>query len=179
MSVALAGVAAFAEAMLGIGIVLPGEATITALTAAAGHQLAPWLWLAVFLGACAGDQINYWLGRAWGPRLATSRLVRRLGSSRWDRGTALLQRHGARAVLLSRMVPVVRTLVPAAAGTAHVGLPSFTAASAIGCAIWAALWVGAGSVLGGLVQYSLRLLLVALGLAVSAALIRRATKRLC
>jgi hypothetical protein len=59
----------------------------------------------VVAGACGGDQLNYWMGRRWGPRLATSWVVRRLGIQHWDRGLDLVRARGGRDVIISRMLP--------------------------------------------------------------------------
>lgn len=146
-TVVLAGLLGFAETLLGVGILLPGEVMITALSTTVGGTVLPWLGLAVMIGACTGDQLNYWLGRAWGPRMSESRLVRRLGPGHWQRGVSLVQQHGGWAVLVSRMLPVVRTLLPAVAGVARLSPVAFTCASVAGSALWTLLWVGTGAAL--------------------------------
>lgn len=60
--------------------------------------------------------------------------------------------HGAAAVFTSRLVPVVRTIMPAAAGAAGLGYRRFATASVAGSSVWSALWVGLGSVGGELLQ---------------------------
>lgn len=143
--VGLAGVAAFAEAMVGLGLVLPGELTISGLSASVDSSEIAWMVLAAVVGACAGDQVNYWVGRRIGPRLRTTRLIQRVGTGHWDRGVDLVGRHGSRAVLGSQLIPVVRTLVPVAAGAGRLSLFRFTAASIAGSVAWATLWVCAGA----------------------------------
>jgi len=161
--VVAAAAAALVEAIPGVGAFLPGEVAISALSASA-HDGAVWLVLAATVGACIGDQINYWAGRALGPRVGTSRLVRRVGVAHWERGTEMMRRYGARAVLLSRVVPVVRTLAPLAAGTALLPPLRFLVASVAGCSIWATAWVVAGATFGHLLQIA-RPVLVCLAVA--------------
>ncbi|WP_141015025.1 DedA family protein [Nocardioides sambongensis] len=177
----LAGLASFAEAMLGVGFVLPGEVTVAALAAAAGSGQLPWMWLLVLLGALAGDQVNYWLGRSLGGRLEGSRLVERLGRGHWQRGVALIARYGALAIVLSRVLPVVRTLVPAVAGTGRMPWRRFAPASFVGCAAWAAVWVGAGGALALVARWSLPVLgvlaLAGVGLWVGRRVRRRRERR--
>lgn len=141
----LGGGMAFAEAVLGVGLVLPGEAAVSSIAAATPEGHLPVLVLLVTLGAVAGDHLNYGLGRLLGPRLAQSRLVRRIGARHWDRGVELLRTRGALALVVSRLLPVVRTLMPAVAGVAHLRYRTFLAASIVGSALWSLLWVAAGS----------------------------------
>jgi len=152
LEVLLGGALAFAEAMLGVGVVLPGEVMITGIAASIDDAWHAPLFLAVTVGATVGDHVNYWLGRLLGPRLRGSRLVARLGLQYWDRAVTMIQRHGARAVVVSRLLPVVRTLMAAVAGVSHLRYRSFAAASLVGSALWAALWVSAGGALGGLLE---------------------------
>ena len=155
--VALAGLLALAEGVPGVGAFLPGEIMITALAASIPGFHIPLLGLAVVVGACVGDQINYWLGRLMGPRISNSMAFRKLGRARWDRALDLIDRHGARAVLASRLIPVVRAIVPAVAGAAGLSPARFTAASVAGSLAWAMVWVGAGAVAGSLSAWSLAL----------------------
>ncbi len=49
------------------------------------------------------------------------------------------------AVLVSRLLPVVRTVMPAVAGVARLGYLRVLVASMLCAALWAGLWVGLGS----------------------------------
>jgi membrane-associated protein len=140
---------ALAESGLGLGAIVPGEVAISSL-AASTHDPFPILalGLAVALGAVAGDHIGFLVGHFGGARLRESRLVRRLGVSRWDKAADLMQRHGFWAVLGSRVLPVVRTVMPVVAGAAHLRYRNFLAASVIGGIGWSAVWVGAGAGIG-------------------------------
>jgi membrane-associated protein len=75
----IGGLLAFAEAMLGVGIVLPGEVMITGIASATDGAWRPALFLTVTLGATTGDHVNYWLGAQLGSRLPGSRIVARIG----------------------------------------------------------------------------------------------------
>lgn len=137
---------AFAESALGLGILLPGEVAISGVAAGVSGPLGMVsLVLAVALGASAGDHVGYAMGRRFGPRFGESRLVRRVGIDRWDRATAMVQRWGALAVLVSRILPFVRTVLPAVAGAGGLRYRRFLAASVVGGLAWASLWVGAGA----------------------------------
>ena len=146
----LGGLAAFAEAMLGFGIVLPGEVMVTGIATTLDGEMRIALFVAVTLGATTGDHVNYWLGRGTGARLRDSRLVGWIGTGSWDQAVALVQQRGAWAVVVSRMLPVVRTLMAAVAGVSQLRYRSFAVASLTGSALWAALWIAAGQAVGRL-----------------------------
>ncbi|MFT4262607.1 MAG: DedA family protein [Nocardioides sp.] len=177
--IAAGAAAALVEALPGAGAVLPGEVTISALSGTMASADRLWLLLAVIAGAAVGDQVDYWLGRRLGPRLADSRVVRRIGRQHWDRGVSLVRRRGVIAIVLSRVVPMVRTLVPAAAGAARMSHLRFTLASLTGCALWSIAWVFAGATAAGLARTPLLpIVLLCLVAAASWLLYRRVSGRM-
>jgi membrane-associated protein len=178
MLIVLGGLLALCESVPGVGVVLPGELIITSTsTLLSPHQL-PLLFLAVLIGACAGDQMNYWIGRRLGPRLTSSWLARRIGTDRWDRAADLTVRRGAIAVLVSRILPVVRAVMPGVAGVARMPFATFTAASVAGSAVWATAWVCLGSAASALVSRPELLLLVFVPLLLIGSLGRRFQRQL-
>lgn len=182
MSLGLGFSLAFAESGLGLGMVLPGETAVVLLAASmgtAGQMIA--LGAAVTLGASLGDHVGYLLGRRYGEALGETRAVRRLGRHHYDRATDLLRRRGGAAVFVTRLVPVVRTLTPAAAGASGLEYRRFAVASLSGSALWATAYVGGGSAVAALVAVTNDLLgraswlvLVLLALAVVPVLLVRA-----
>jgi len=146
----------FAETGLLAGFFLPGDSLLftaglccTANAATPVHlSLGPVL-LAAVAGALIGAQAGFWLGRRGGRALlARSR-------NRWlHRGVAradqLLARYGhARAIVLARFIPVVRTVLNPLAGMLDVPARTFTIWQVIGGVLWAAGITLAGYLLGG------------------------------
>lgn len=153
MSLCVGFALAFAESGLGLGMVLPGETAVVLLAASmssAGQMIA--LGVLVMLGASLGDHVGYLLGRRYGAALGETRAVRRLGRHHYERATDLLRRRGGAAVFMTRLVPVVRTLTPAAAGASGLAYRRFAIASLSGSAVWATVYVGGGSVVAGLMS---------------------------
>lgn len=148
----LGALSAFADAVLGVGVLVPGEVVVTGLAVTVRRgELGPFVAL-VAAGASLGDHLNYWLGRALGPSLAASRVVRVLGVRNWDRGVNLLDRHGPKVIVSTRLVPVVRTLVPAIAGASGLQYRRFLPASVAGSLVWALTWVLAGNIVTSFVS---------------------------
>jgi membrane-associated protein len=140
-----AGLLVFCETTLGLGFVAPGETGLLVLGTVA-DDLPTFLvmWSVTTVCAIAGDTAGYALGWRYGPRLRRSRVVARHGAQGWDRATGVLRRHGAPAVFVAIFLPVLRTLVPAAAGAARLPLRRFFPAVVPGAAAWCALHVGIG-----------------------------------
>ncbi|WP_152188833.1 DedA family protein [Georgenia satyanarayanai] len=146
---ALGALLALAESVLGLGVLVPGELGVLVLGAAARTPVQVLLALVVVtLAASLADHVGYVVGRRYGTRLRGSRAVRRIGTAHWDGAARLARRRGASALVVSRLLPLVRTLMPAAAGAAQMRYHRFLAGSLAGSLLWAALWLGAGGLAG-------------------------------
>lgn len=65
-----------------------------------------------------------------------------------ERTETWFARHGTKAVLLGRMVPIFRSLISVPAGVERMRLPLFLALTTLGSALWNTVFVLAGYVLG-------------------------------
>ena len=130
---------------------LPGDSLL--VTAAILHGLLGLsLWQIVgvcVVAAIAGDQAGYWLGSRCGRRLFKDD-ARILRTDRLEAAEAFFARHGHLALVLGRFVPVVRTYVPFAAGTARMPYRRFVTWNVLGAIIWVGLMTGAGVLLSGI-----------------------------
>ncbi|MDN5726269.1 MAG: DedA family protein [Propionibacteriales bacterium] len=102
----------------------------------------------------------------------------------FDRTLAWFDRHGGKAVLLGRMVPIFRSLISIPAGVARMSLPLFVALTTIGSLIWNTIFVLAGYLLGAnwsvVEQYAdvfQKIVIVAVLLAVAVFVVRRVRTR--
>ena len=97
-----------------------------------------------FVGAAAGDNAIYWTGRLIG-----APLIRRvIKDERRVAATGYIHRHGAKAIIGTRMLAAIRTKVAILAGAAHYPYPRFLLYDAIGCLIWAVSFGIIGRVVG-------------------------------
>lgn len=149
--IAVMMIAAFPEAVLGLGALVPGESVVVigavAVASGPGEWVAPAAVL-VALAASAGDHIGLLAGRAAGPALRDSAPVRRIGTAHWDRAMAGAARQRLITLIALRQLPGVRTLVAAACGAARISYPRFLLASLLGAAVWSLLWVVGGAIAG-------------------------------
>lgn len=105
--------------------------------------------LAATLGSLIGALILYAVGR-YGGRPAVDRWGRvlRVSNADVDRAERWFDRWGDWVVLLSRMIPLVRSVVSIPAGILEMSLIRFIALTALGSMLWNVLLVGAGYQLG-------------------------------
>jgi membrane-associated protein len=86
--------------------------------------------------AFAGNVVGYEIGRAIGTPLY-SRGGRLLKPEHFDKAHAFFDKHGNKAIVLARFVPVVRTFITAVAGVAGMDRRRFFTYSFIGALLWA------------------------------------------
>jgi membrane protein DedA with SNARE-associated domain len=155
-------------AVEGIGIPLPGEATliIAAILAGKSHDLnITGVIAAAALGAVIGDNTGYWLGRWLGFRVLDKygHCVR-LTESRIKLGQYLFLRWGAAVVFCARFIAVLRSLSGFLAGANRMPWPRFVVFDAAGGTLWAAMYGGGAYLLGSEGRYLLGPVGIALGL---------------
>jgi membrane-associated protein len=164
----------FAETGLLIGFFLPGDSllfTAGLLTATGIHLSLPLTLVFAPLGALAGAQVGYLLGRRFGPSL-----LERPGRPRLaltvQRAREHLESYGVgRAVVLARFIPGVRTVMNPLAGALRIDARAFTQWQVIGGAVWTVGLVLAGHLLGSQVPGVDRYLLPVIAVIVVVSLI--------
>ena len=136
----------------GMGIPLPGEATLIAASIVAGttHELNIVMVIAAAGGgAVLGDNAGFWIGRSLGYRL-----LRKYGSYIWlterriKLGQYLFTRYGGTLVLAGRFFALLRTLAPFVAGANRMAWQRFAPFNAAGGLTWAILYGSAAYLLG-------------------------------
>ncbi|MEU9537010.1 DedA family protein [Streptomyces sp. NPDC048213] len=175
----------FAETGLLVGFFLPGDSllfTAGLLCAGTADKPAtlslPWVLAASAAGALAGAQCGYFIGRrAGGAALSRSRSARLHEGA--ERAEVLLERYGhAKAIVLARFVPVVRTVLNPLAGALNVPVRVFTIWQAAGGLVWTVGLVLAGYALGSSVPDVDRYLLPIIAVIVAVSLLPLAAELL-
>ena len=163
----------FAETGLVVTPFLPGDSLLFAAGAlAASGALDPsGVVLLLITAAILGDAVNYAIGRVVGTRLIhLSQTDPRWG--RWiqpayvARAHEFFERHGGKAIVLARFMPIVRTFVPFVAGVAEMRYPAFALYNVTGAVTWVGVCVGAGYVFGNVPIVKENFSLVALGIVI-------------
>jgi membrane protein DedA with SNARE-associated domain len=122
---------------------IPSEAILplAGFLAGQGRMWLPAVIVAATLGAVAGALVLYGIGVWFGDRRLRW-LVNRYG--RWlaltendlDLANGWFDRHGGKAVLLCRMLPIVRSVISLPAGLRRMNVLLFIIYTAIGSALW-------------------------------------------
>ena len=125
-----------------LGTFLEGE-TILVLggwAAHLGYLSLPGVMLSAFVGSFTGDQLYFYIGRRYGPRLIARRLSWQANA---DRVYAILARHETFLILTFRFYYGLRNVTPFVIGASQISRRRFFILNFIGAAIWA-VTVGAG-----------------------------------
>jgi membrane-associated protein len=132
--------------------ILPGDSLLFAIGIfIAGGEMKVNLVVAIaalWVAAFGGNVVGYEIGRAVGAPLR-ERNGRVIKKEYFDKTTAFFEKHGAKALVLGRFVPIVRTYVTVVAGIGRMDRRHFFTWSAVGAALWVVIVTLAGYFLGG------------------------------
>lgn len=143
------GLVVFAEDALFVGFVLPGE-SVAIVGGVAAHQGHVRLWevmTVVVVAAVVGDTVGFEVGRHFGPRILSARILERR-RARLDSARDFLARRGGWAVFLGRWTAFFRAVMPALAGTSGMPYRTFATYNVLGGVLWGCTVVTAGYLAG-------------------------------
>lgn len=120
--------------------VLPSETAVITLGVATAGSADPRIAVLVFLaalGAFAGDNLAYWIGRRFGPVAERRLFAGERGRRRLDWARQKLDIFGVRLIIACRFIPGGRTAVTLTCGVIGYPRRRFVAATAFAAAVWA------------------------------------------
>lgn len=131
---------------------LPGDSLLFIVGALCGAGLMslPIACAVLIAAAILGDQCNYTIGRAIGPKVFQWESSRFFNRKAFDQAHAFYERYGGVTVILARFMPFIRTFAPFVAGVAEMSRAKFTAYNVIGALIWVLGIATAGYFFGNL-----------------------------
>ena len=125
---------------------LPGDSLIFASGAFAGiGELNIWILYVLLISASIlGDTINYEIGKHFGRRILEYKKIRLVKAEHLQRADIFVKKHGAKAVILAKFIPIIRTIVPFFVGMGKLEYKRFIRANAFGGILWVSifLWIG-------------------------------------
>lgn len=134
---------------------LPGDSLLFvagSLAAGAAPSLdLSTLFVLLFLAAVLGDNINYWVGRFFGPRIVKWRTFGRdlVQQKHLDKTHSYFEKYGVKTIIIARFVPIVRTITPFVAGVGAMDYRrKFLPYDIAGGALWIGLLLLAGYAFG-------------------------------
>lgn len=167
--VAIIGIVALLEGIVGFGLVFPG-AIITVLGGfMACHGKGDILLVmgAAGIGAIIGDSCSYLLGARWGGRIWGQGWLRK-HENLVHRAERFFSEHGGKSLFFGRFIGPLRGLVPFIAGASRMRLLAFSGWTVLSGVLWGIGYPGAGF-LGGASWQMARDLGSALGVIVGGA----------
>jgi membrane-associated protein len=135
---ALLFVIVFCETGLVVTPFLPGDSmlfVVGTLAAVGGIDIVLVMTVLVCAALC-GDNVNYAVGRFVGPRVFHYKESRWFNPKHLERTHAFYERHGGKAIIIARFMPIVRTYVPFVAGIGAMPYLRYLAFCVIGALAW-------------------------------------------
>jgi membrane-associated protein len=155
----------FVETGLVIMPFLPGDSLLFAAGALAALDSLHlgWLLPLLIIAAILGDTTNYWVGNQLGARVSDGR-IRWLNQEHLARTHAFFVKHGGKAIILARFVPIVRTFAPFVAGIGTMAYRRFLLYNVVGGVSWVMIFLLLGYFFGNLpfVQENFHLIIPAI-----------------
>ena len=133
----------FIETGLLVGFLLPGD-TLLLITGVLAYQgtIPQPIWLVslvIMVASIAGNQTGYQIGKVGGPAVFTRSEKGLLSHHSVKRTEDFFLKWGPLSLTIGQYVPIVRTLLPVAAGIGRMNRRRFTAYNALGSLLWAGL----------------------------------------
>ncbi len=145
----------FAETGLVVTPILPGDSLLFAtgaLLALGLPGLDVWVMiLLLIVAAILGDLVNYHVGKWVAPRIFSSgESIRWLNQKHLQKTQEFYDRHGGKAIILARFVPIVRTYAPFVAGMSAMDPKKFFSFNVIGGVVWISSFILLGYFFGNI-----------------------------
>ena len=142
----------FVETGLVVMPFLPGDSLLFVVGALAGAGLMSYpLVLALLLAAAVlGNQTNYAIGRALGPKVFSWEQSRWFNKRAFEQAHAFYEKYGGVTIVAARFMPFLRTFAPFVAGVAAMTRRKFTFYDVTGGALWVGSLVTAGYLFGNI-----------------------------
>lgn len=156
----------FAETGLVVMPFLPGDSLLFAAGALSAlgslHLLA--LLLILIAAAILGDSVNYWIGSLFGQKIVDNPKIKFINQEHIDKTEAFFKKHGGKAIVLARFVPIIRTFAPFVAGVGKMDYSTFFFYNVVGGIVWVCSFTLAGYFFGNIPAVKEHFTLVVVGI---------------
>ncbi len=159
----------FAETGFVVTPFLPGDSLLFAagaLIAGGNTGLDIYLLsLILIVAAISGNTVNYTLGKILGDKVFKPN-NRILKLEYYNQTHAFFEKHGGKAVIFSRFMPIIRTIAPFVAGVGHMPFGRYTLYNVVGGVTWIVIFLFAGFILGNVQFFKEHFSLIGIGIIV-------------
>lgn len=124
---------------------LPGDSLLFAAgaLAALGVFNIWWLYPLMLIAAIVGDTVNYWIGDKF-EKSVFDKGSRIFKKEYLEQAEEFYAKHGGKAIVFARFVPIVRTFAPFVAGISKMHYDTFIKYNAVGGIAWVSLFLLGG-----------------------------------
>jgi membrane-associated protein len=131
---------------------LPGDSLLFVVGALCGAGLMnlPLAMALLVVAAVLGDQVNYSIGRYFGPKVWQWEHSRFFNKRAFEQAHAFYEKYGGITIILARFMPFIRTFAPFVAGVSEMSRAKFTVYNVVGALIWVVGLTLAGYLFGNL-----------------------------
>lgn len=144
----------FCETGLIVTPFLPGDSLLFAAGSIAAQPTNSINILILFLlllaASLLGNQINYLVGKAIGPKIFTTKRTWFFNQKHLHETHQFYERHGGKTIILARFIPIIRTFAPFVAGIGEMELIHFSLYNFVSALLWIGSILSLGYFLGSL-----------------------------
>ena len=159
----------FCETGLVVTPFLPGDSLLFAAGAFAAKESHPLniliIVILLFVAAFSGDNTNYFIGRFLGLTVYDKN-YRLIKKEYLHKTHAFYEKHGGKALIIARFMPIIRTFAPFVAGVGTMKYTRFFSFSIIGNILWVNLFALGGFFFGNITYVQNHFTIVILGIIV-------------
>lgn len=131
---------------------LPGDSLLFVIGAlgAKGALSFEFALILLIFAALGGNTLNYFIGKIIGHRILAMKNSRIIKKEYLNKTHAFYAKHGGKAIILSRFVPIIRTFAPFVAGLGKMSFLRYSIYNIIGGVSWVLLFMFAGYFFGNI-----------------------------
>lgn len=131
---------------------LPGDSLLFVAGAFAGTgQLhLGFLIIILVVAAFLGDNTNFFLGKFIGQKLFSNPKSKIFRKDILDKTHQFYERHGSKAIIIARFIPLVRTFAPFVAGVGQMTYRRFVSFSLFASVLWVVIFLVGGYLFGNI-----------------------------
>ena len=142
----------FCETGLIVLSFLPGDSLLFTLGSIAALSENPLNILVLLpllsIASVLGNQLNYSMGRAVGPRIFSVNRPWLINQKSLDEAHQFYEKHGGKTIIFARFMPVIRSFVPFIAGVSYMSFNQFHYYNISSAILWVSSLLGMGYFLG-------------------------------
>ncbi|WP_040534782.1 DedA family protein [Legionella drancourtii] len=144
----------FCETGLIVTPFLPGDSLLFAAGSIAAQSdnsfNAGILFLLLLLASILGNQINFLIGRALGPKIFSTNNSWLLNKNHLQETHVFYEKHGGKTIIFARFLPIIRTFAPFVAGIGAMKVLHFSLYNIFSAFLWIGSLLSLGYFLGSI-----------------------------